>query len=67
MSLIGTLLVIVVAMVLAIALAYLPLRLILSHMAKNIRTFMQRQRDRRVNLRESSDRRKTTEPDAPLP
>ncbi len=67
MSLIGTLIVIAVAMVVAIALAYVPLRLILGHMAKNISTFMQRHRERRTNLRESPERRKTAEPGAPLP
>ncbi len=67
MSSIGTILVIAVVMVLAIALAYLPLRLILGHMAKNIKTFMQRHRDRRINLRETPDRRKEAETGAPLP
>jgi hypothetical protein len=54
-------------MVLAIALAWIPLRLILGHMAKNIRTFMQRNRERRINARETPDRRKVVESEAPLP
>lgn len=58
MSSLGTILAVAVAMVLALALAYLPMRLLLGHMAKNIKSFMQRQRDRRNSLREAPDRRK---------
>lgn len=56
----------VIALFLAVALAYLPMRLMLSSMAKNIRTqvreWVQRQRDRRAKHRESPERRKTTVP-----
>jgi hypothetical protein len=64
MSSLGTILAVAAAMALALALAYLPMRLLLTHMAKNIRSFMQRQRDRRTSLRETPDRRKTAEPGA---
>ena len=58
MSSLGTILAVAAAMILALALAYLPMRLLLGHMAKNIKSFMQRQRDRRNSLRETPDRRK---------
>ena len=49
---------------LALLLAYLPMRLLLARMAKNIaapiRAFIQRQRDRRALERATPDRRKAS-------
>ena len=49
-------------LVLALALAYLPMRLLVGQMARSIaepiREFIQRQRDRRARARETPDRRK---------
>ncbi|MEO6487515.1 MAG: hypothetical protein ABIO78_06190 [Thermoanaerobaculia bacterium] len=64
MSAILTLVVILVAVLLGIALAYVPMRLLLATMAKNIKQFIQRQRDRREVSRETPERR-TLEPPAP--
>lgn len=50
------------AVILAIALAYVPLRLLLDHIARNIREFIERQRERRTIGRETTDRRKATPP-----
>lgn len=61
MSSLGTLLAVAAAMLLAIALAYVPMRLLVTHMARNIRQFMQRQRERRTVARDTPDRRKTAE------
>jgi hypothetical protein len=58
MSTIVILLIAAVAVVVAIGLAYLPLRLLVGHMARNLREFIQRQRERRVVHRETPDRRK---------
>lgn len=57
-SVVITLVVIAAAVALGIALAYLPMRVLLSQMAKNVRQFIQRQRDRRRIARETPDRRK---------
>ena len=46
------------AVLVAIALAYLPMRLLLSQMAKNVQQFIQRTRERRQADRETPDRRK---------
>ena len=46
-----------VALALSIALAYLPMRLLLSQMARNVQQFIERQRDRRRSARETPDRR----------
>ena len=64
MSAILTLVVILVAVLLGIALAYVPMRLLLATMAKNIKQFIQRPRDRREVSRETPERR-TLEPPAP--
>ena len=48
-----------VAMAVALGLAYLPMRLLMSRMAANITTFIQRQRDRRRVERGTPDRRHT--------
>ena len=48
-------------LILALALAYLPMRLLVAQMARGIaapiREFIQRQRDRRARARETPDRR----------
>lgn len=48
-----------VALALSIALAYLPMRLLLGQMARNVRQFIQRERDRRRAARDTPDRRHT--------
>jgi hypothetical protein len=58
MSSIVTLAVIAAAVVLGIALAYVPMRLLLAQIAKNVTSFIQRQRDRRRTARATPDRRK---------
>jgi hypothetical protein len=58
MSTIVILLIAAVAVVVAIGLAYLPLSLLVEHMARNLREFIQRQRERRIVHRETPDRRK---------
>lgn len=57
MSVLLTLLAIVFAVALAIALAYLPMRVLVSQMARNVQQFIQRQRDRRRVDRDTPDRR----------
>jgi hypothetical protein len=66
MSLIFTLVIIAAAIALGVALAYLPMRLLLIQMAKNVQQFIQRQTERRRAPRESPDRRKAPEK-APQP
>lgn len=48
----------IVAVALALALAYLPMRILLAQMAKNVTAFIQRQRERRRVNRGTPDRRK---------
>jgi uncharacterized protein YqfA (UPF0365 family) len=62
MSVIGTVIVAALCLVLALALAFVPMRLLLAAMARSIaepiRNFIARQRqERRVNPRKSPDRR----------
>ncbi len=61
-SLLITAVLFVLILVLALALAYLPMRLLVSQMARSItepiRELIQRQRDRRARARETPDRRK---------
>ncbi|HEX9161748.1 MAG TPA: hypothetical protein VF980_08590 [Thermoanaerobaculia bacterium] len=64
MSVVITLVVIALAVALGIALAYLPMRLLVSHIAANVVQFIQRQRDRRTTARDTPDRRKSA-PEAP--
>jgi hypothetical protein len=45
------------ALVLSLALAYVPMRLLVGNMARNVRQFIQRQRDRRRIERDTPDRR----------
>jgi hypothetical protein len=57
-SVVVTLLVIAGCVALGIALAYVPLRLIVSHIANNVKQFIQRQRERRSMARGTPERRK---------
>ncbi len=59
MSLLVTLAVIALAVALGIGLAYVPMKLLLITMARNVKQFIQRQRDRRSLARETPDRRNT--------
>lgn len=47
----------VAALALGLALAYVPMRLLVSQMARNVQQFIQRQRDRRRVARGTPDRR----------
>ncbi|HEX7192900.1 MAG TPA: hypothetical protein VF381_15130 [Thermoanaerobaculia bacterium] len=58
MSLLITLAVVALVLVLALALAYVPMRLLLAQMARNVRSFIERQRERRAVARDTPDRRK---------
>jgi hypothetical protein len=58
MSTIVILLIAALAVIVAIGLAYLPLRLLVEHMARHVREIIQRQRERRVGHRETPDRRR---------
>ena len=62
MSTIITIIVVAAILLLALAMAYLPMRLLVAQMARSvtvpIRDFIQRQRDRRAQARKSPDRRK---------
>ena len=62
MSVVITLVVIAAAVALGIALAYVPMRLLVGHIAANVKQFIQRQRDRRAIARQTPDRRKTEAP-----
>lgn len=68
MSLLIILVIAAIAILLGLFLAYLPMRILLTQMAKNvtapIREFIQRQRDRRTADRETPDRR--TKPAEPV-
>ena len=48
-----------IAVLLALGLAYVPMRILLTQMAKGIVVFIQRQRDRRTLARGTPDRRRT--------
>ena len=58
MGLLITLAVVALVLILTLALAYLPMRLLLAQMAHNVRNFIQRQRERRTVARDTPDRRK---------
>ena len=64
-SVLITLVVIVAAVVLGIALAYVPMRLLVGTIAKNVVSFIQRQRERRQTPRDAPDRRKEEAPTPP--
>jgi hypothetical protein len=61
MSSIATLLIVAAAILLGVALAYVPMRLLVAHMARTVKQFIERQRDRRHAARKSPDRRKVAE------
>ena len=67
MSVIVTLLVIAAAVLLGIALAYVPMRLLVAQIARNVKQFIQRQRDRRQVSRGTPDRRKEEAAAPPAP
>ena len=54
--------VVAAAVVLGIALAYVPMKLVVSQIARNVVQFIQRQRDRRRVARGTPDRRKEASP-----
>ena len=56
-TLIGLFIALIVALAIAIGLAWLPMRLILARMAVDISNLIQRQRERRRIQRETPDRR----------
>lgn len=58
-TLIAVLLALAVALAVAVGLAYVPMRLLLGKMARDITSFIQRQRDRRRVERGTPDRRHT--------
>ena len=62
MSSIIILVIAALAVILAIALAYVPLRLLVDHIARNIREFIQREHERRTAGRDSPERRKAVPP-----
>jgi hypothetical protein len=57
MSIVITLAILALVILLTLALAYVPMRLLLAQMARNVRTFIQRQRERRAVARHTPDRR----------
>lgn len=63
MSFLVVIIIIAGAVALGLLLAYLPMRILLTRMAKSvtapIQAFIQRQRDRRAASRQSPDRRKS--------
>ena len=66
-SAVVTLLVVAACLALGIALAYVPLRLLVGHIARNVKEFIQRQSDRRSVARDSPERRKEEPKPAPPP
>lgn len=56
-TLIAVVLAIILALAIGLALAYLPMRLLVAQMARNVTTFIARQRDRRRIERGTPDRR----------
>ena len=58
MALIVTVVVVAAVLLLALALAWVPMRLLVAQMARNVQQFIQRQRERRTMPRETPDRRK---------
>lgn len=61
MSIVIVLAVLAFALVLGIGFAFLPMRLLLSHIAANIQQFIVRERERRAGGRETPERRKPSE------
>jgi len=58
MSIVITIAVIALILIAALALAYVPMRLLVAQMGRNVRNFIQRQRERRAVERKTPDRRK---------
>ena len=56
-STVVTLVILIVALVIALGLAYVPMRLLVGQIARNVRQYIQRQRDRRAIARSTPDRR----------
>jgi hypothetical protein len=59
------LIILAAALVLAIGLAFVPMRLLLTHIADNIQQFILRQRERRAAERQTPERRKESENPGP--
>ena len=57
LTVVALVLALALALVIGLALAWLPMRLLLGQMARNVTSFIQRQRDRRTAQRETPDRR----------
>jgi len=57
MSVVITLVILALVILLTLALAYVPMRLLLAQMARNVRSFIERQRERRSVARSTPDRR----------
>ncbi|HKB78153.1 MAG TPA: hypothetical protein VKH35_00425 [Thermoanaerobaculia bacterium] len=58
MPYLAVLLVATAAVLVALALAYLPMRVLVGHIARHVNAFIQRQRERRAVARGTPDRRK---------
>jgi hypothetical protein len=58
MPYIATLFIVIAVVALALALAYVPMRLLVGQIARNVRELIQRQRDRRNAARDTPDRRR---------
>jgi hypothetical protein len=65
MNTILILVVLAAALVIAIGLAFVPMRLLLTHIADNIQQFILRQRERRGISRQTPERRKESENPGP--
>ena len=57
MSIVISLVIFALVVLLTLALAYVPMRLLVAQMARNVRSFIQRQRERRAVERGTPDRR----------
>jgi hypothetical protein len=57
LTVVAVVLALALALVIGLALAWLPMRLLLGKMARDITSFIQRQRDRRAAERGTPDRR----------
>jgi hypothetical protein len=57
-----TAMVVTAVIALALALAYLPMKLLMLQIARNVREMIERQRERRQASRTTPDRRKAPEP-----
>ncbi len=61
MNTVVILIVLAVALVLAIGFAFVPMRLLLTHIATNVQQFIVRQRERRAASRQTPERRRASE------